>query len=94
MTAGPDLAAAPARAARPGTVLAVCSLSVFLGGLDSTIVTIGLPEIGRSLHAGVSGLQWCTDAYTVTLASLLLFCGAAADRYGRSEERRVGKECW
>ena len=83
MTTAPHLAAVPARAARPGTVLAVCSMSVFLGGLDSTIVTIGLPEIGRSLHAGVSGLQWAADAYTVTLASLLMFSGAAADRIGR-----------
>ena len=49
----------------------------------ATIVTIGLPAIGRSLHAGVSGLQWSVDAYTVTLASLLMFSGAAADRYGR-----------
>ena len=29
-------------------VLAVCSMSVFLTGLDSTIVTIALPTIGRS----------------------------------------------
>ena len=71
-------------------MLAVCSLSVFLGGLDSTIVTIGLPEIGRSLHAGVSGLQWAADAYTVTLASLLMFSGAAADRIGRRAVLQAG----
>ena len=90
MTTAPHPVAVPARAARPGTVLAVCSLSVFLGGLDSTIVTIGLPEIGRSLHAGVSGLQWAADAYTVTLASLLMFSGAAADRIGRRAVLQAG----
>jgi EmrB/QacA subfamily drug resistance transporter len=90
MTTPPHLAAVPSRAVRPGTVLAVCSLSVFLGGLDSTIVTIGLPEIGRSLHAGVSGLQWAADAYTVTLASLLMFSGAAADRIGRRAVLQAG----
>ena len=90
MTTAPHLAAVPARAARPGIVLAVCSMSVFLGGLDSTIVTIGLPEIGRSLHAGVSGLQWAADAYTVTLASLLMFSGAAADRIGRRAVLQAG----
>ena len=90
MTTAPHLAAVPARAGRPGTVLAVCSMSVFLGGLDSTIVTIGLPEIGRSLHAGVSGLQWAADAYTVTLASLLMFSGAAADRIGRRAVLQAG----
>jgi len=90
VTAAPCRVAVPARGARPGTVLAVCSLSVFLGGLDSTIVTIGLPEIGRSLHAGVSGLQWAADAYTVTLASLLMFSGAAADRIGRRAVLQAG----
>jgi EmrB/QacA subfamily drug resistance transporter len=95
-TAGSAVTAAPApagdlgRAARPGIVLAVCSMSVFLGGLDSTIVTIGLPQIGRSLHGGVSGLQWAADAYTVTLASLLMFSGAAADRYGRRAVLQAG----
>jgi EmrB/QacA subfamily drug resistance transporter len=80
----------PAGAVRPGIVLVVCSLSVFLTGLDSTIVTIGLPEMGRSLGAGVSGLQWAADAYTVTLASLLMFSGALADRIGRRAVLQAG----
>jgi EmrB/QacA subfamily drug resistance transporter len=71
------------QARRPWLVLAVCALSVFLTGLDSTIVIIGLPAMGRSLHAGVSGLQWTVTAYTVTLASLLMFSGSVADRVGR-----------
>jgi EmrB/QacA subfamily drug resistance transporter len=78
------------RAGRPGLVLAVCSLSVFLTGLDSTIVLIGLPAIGRALHAGVSGLQWSVAAYTVTLASLLMLSGSAADRYGRRPVLQAG----
>jgi EmrB/QacA subfamily drug resistance transporter len=75
---------------RPGLVLAVCSMSVFLTGLDATIVTIGLPAIGRSLHAGVSGLQWSVAAYTVTLASLLMSSGFLADRYGRRPVLQAG----
>jgi EmrB/QacA subfamily drug resistance transporter len=75
---------------RPRLILAVCSLSVFLIGLDSTIVTIGLPAIGRSLHAGVSGLQWSVTAYTVTLASLLMFSGSVADRIGRRPLLQAG----
>jgi EmrB/QacA subfamily drug resistance transporter len=86
--------AAPAlpggRARHPGLVLAVCSMSVFLTGLDATIVIVGLPAIGRSLHAGVSGLQWTVTAYTVTLASLLMFSGSAADRFGRRPLLRAG----
>lgn len=89
-TAPPRLLSGSAAAARPGTVLAVCSLSVFLTGLDSTIVTIGLPEMGRSLGAGINGLQWAADAYTVTLASLLMFSGALADRIGRRAVLQAG----
>jgi EmrB/QacA subfamily drug resistance transporter len=65
-------------------------MSVFLTGLDSTIVTIALPTIGRSLHAGVSGLQWSVTGYTVTLASLLMSSGSAADRMGRRQVLQSG----
>jgi EmrB/QacA subfamily drug resistance transporter len=61
----------------------ICCSSLFIVGLDSTIVNVALPSIGRSLHAGVSGLQWTIDAYTLVLASLLMLSGATADRVGR-----------
>ena len=59
-------------------------------GLDNTIVNVGLPSIGRSLHTAVSGLQWTVAGYTVVLASLLMFSGAAADRIGRRTIFQVG----
>jgi EmrB/QacA subfamily drug resistance transporter len=68
------------------TVLAICALSLFLVGLDTTIVNVGLPSIGRGLDAGTRGLEWVVDAYTVVFASLLISSGALADRFGR---RRV-----
>ncbi len=71
-------------------ILGVCSMSLFIVGLDSTIVNVGLPVIGRDLHAGVSGLQWTVAAYTVTLAALLMFSGALADRIGRRTVFQVG----
>jgi EmrB/QacA subfamily drug resistance transporter len=67
-------------------VLAACSASLFLSGVDVTVVTVALPQIGRSLHAGIAGLQWITDAYTLVLASFLIPAGSLADRLGR---RRV-----
>ncbi|GGR53053.1 MFS transporter [Streptomyces aurantiogriseus] len=67
-------------------MLAVCALSMFLVGLDTTIVNVGLPVIGRGLGVGTRGLEWVVDAYTVVLASLLISSGALADRFGR---RRV-----
>jgi MFS family permease len=83
-------AAGPSVARHRGLVLAVCCSSLFMVGLDNTIVNIGLPSIGRSLHTGVSGLQWTVAAYTVTLASLLMFSGALADRIGRRAVFQVG----
>jgi EmrB/QacA subfamily drug resistance transporter len=56
---------------------------MFIVGLDITVVNIALPSIGRDLHAGISGLQWAVDAYTVVMASLLMFSGSLADRIGR-----------
>ena len=53
-------------------MLAVCCMSLFMVGLDNTIVNVGLPAIGRDLHAGVSGLQWTVAAYTIALAALLM----------------------
>ena len=73
-------------ARRRWTVLAICALSMFLVGLDTTIVNVGLPAIGRGLGVGTRSLEWIVDAYTIVLASLLISSGALADRFGR---RRV-----
>ena len=63
-------------------VLAICSMSLLIVGLDTTIVNVALPSIHRSLNASVSGLQWTIDAYTLVIASLLMLSGSAADRIG------------
>src|SRR6202161_1423199 len=54
--------------------------------LDSTVVNVALPTIGRHLHASLAGRQWTFTAYTLTLAGLILLGGALGDRLGR---RRV-----
>jgi EmrB/QacA subfamily drug resistance transporter len=64
-------------------VLAICCMSLFIVGLDATVVNVALPSLGRDLDAGLSGLQWTVDAYTVVLASLLMLGGSTADRLGR-----------
>jgi EmrB/QacA subfamily drug resistance transporter len=71
-------------------VLVICSSSLFIVGLDSTIVNIALPAIGRDLHASVAGLQWTVDAYALVLASLLMLSGATADRVGRRRVFQTG----
>jgi EmrB/QacA subfamily drug resistance transporter len=71
-------------------VLAICSMSLLLVGLDATIVNVALPAIQRSLHSSLSGLQWTVDAYTLVLASLLMLAGATADRLGRRRVFQAG----
>src|SRR5690349_10579844 len=71
-------------------VLAICCLSLFIFGIDSTILNVALPSIQRDLHAAVSGLQWTVDAYTVVIASILILAGSTADRFGRRRVFQIG----
>ncbi len=71
-------------------VLVICCFSLFIVGMDTTIVNVALPSIGRDLHASVSGLQWIIDGYTLVLASLLMLSGATADRVGRRRVFQIG----
>ncbi|MGW3209433.1 MFS transporter [Streptomyces sp. NPDC001135] len=51
--------------------------------LDSTVVNVALPRIGRDLDASLAALQWTVNAYMVTLAGLILLGGSLGDHYGR-----------
>ncbi|MGW7422945.1 MFS transporter [Streptomyces sp. NPDC054813] len=51
--------------------------------LDSTVVNVALPRIGRDLGTGLAALQWTVNAYMLTLAGLILLGGSLGDRYGR-----------
>jgi len=71
-------------------ILAICCMSLFIVGLDVTIVNIALPSLRADLHASVAGLQWVIDAYTLVLASLLVLSGSTADRIGRRRIFQTG----
>jgi EmrB/QacA subfamily drug resistance transporter len=71
-------------------VLLICCMSLFIVGLDITVVNVALPSIGRELHADISGLQWTVGAYTVVMASLLMFSGSMGDRLGRKRTFVIG----
>ncbi|WP_367321759.1 MFS transporter [Streptomyces sp. HUAS ZL42] len=51
--------------------------------LDSTVVNVALPRIGRDLDANLAALQWTVNAYMLTLAGLILLGGSLGDHYGR-----------
>jgi MFS family permease len=71
-------------------ILGICSMSLLIVGLDTTIVNVALPAIHRSFHSAFSGLQWTIDAYSLVLASLLMLSGSTADRLGRKRVFQVG----
>jgi EmrB/QacA subfamily drug resistance transporter len=58
--------------------------------LDSTVVNVALPTIGRDLGTTLAGLQWTVTAYTLTLAGLILLGGSLGDRLGRRRVFLVG----
>ena len=65
-------------------------MSLFLVGMDATIINVALPTIGRDFSAPVSGLQWTVDAYMLVVASLLMLSGSVGDRIGRRSVFQVG----
>ena len=71
-------------------ILISCCLSLLIVSMDATIVNVAIPSIRTELHASASELQWVIDVYTLVLASLLLFSGATADRFGRRRVFQIG----
>src|SRR3712207_7215842 len=71
-------------------VLLTTVLGSGLAFLDATVVNVALERIGTDLDAGFSGLQWTVNAYTLTLASLILMGGSLGDRFGRRRVFVVG----
>ena len=74
------------RSAQGRWVVAAMILGSSVAGIDSTVVAVALPAIGRNLDVGFQALQWTVTGYTLTLASLILLAGSLSDRWGR---RRV-----
>src|SRR4051794_19178247 len=50
--------------------------------LDTSSVSVALPSIQRSLGGGLAGQQWVSNAYLLTLGSLILLGGSLGDIFG------------
>ena len=72
----------PGRKSNPWLVLCLVCLAQFMVILDATIVNVALPSIQTDLKVAEADLQWIVNAYTLTLASLILSAGAWGDRVG------------
>jgi EmrB/QacA subfamily drug resistance transporter len=64
------------------TLLTV-SVGTFMLLLDITVVNTALPSIQKDLSASFTDVQWVIDAYTLSLAAIVLTAGSLADRLGR-----------
>jgi EmrB/QacA subfamily drug resistance transporter len=71
-------------------VLAAMILGSGMAFLDGSIVGLALPAMNRDLDAGAAGVQWIVNAYTLTLAALILVGGSLGDRLGRRRVFVVG----
>jgi EmrB/QacA subfamily drug resistance transporter len=67
---------------KSGTLAVVCLATAMLM-LDIAVVNTALPHIARDLNAGLTGVQWVVDAYTLALATVVLSAGSVSDRFGR-----------
>ncbi|WP_330229118.1 MFS transporter [Nocardia sp. NBC_00508] len=60
-------------------LITVVELVIFL---DTTVLNVALPEIGRHFDLGEAGLGWVTNAYLLAFGGFMLLGGRAADLYG------------
>jgi EmrB/QacA subfamily drug resistance transporter len=71
---------------RKRLALVAAIMGSFVAGLDATAVNVALPAIRADLGGGLAGQQWVSNAYLLTLASLILVGGSLGDVFG---ERRI-----
>lgn len=75
-------------------VIAAAVLGSGMVFLDSTVVTVALPRIGRELPSVLFGVlegqSYVYNGYLLTLSALLILAGAANDHYGRKRMFQLG----
>src|SRR3954453_15797123 len=75
------------------TLAGACS-GLFLLMLDSTVVALALPEIGRDTDATPNGLQWVMNGYLLVIAALVVTAGRLGDMFGRKRLFLIGMVCF
>lgn len=71
-------------------VLVTVCVAAFALNLDTTIVNVALPDLGRQLGATTRDLQWIVDGYNLAFAALVLTAGSLGDRFGRRPALLIG----
>ncbi|MFB4295534.1 MFS transporter [Actinomadura sp. NTSP31] len=93
-TAAPQEPAAPPAGPRPhhrpGAVLAVIVGCQLMIGLDTSVVTIALPDLRAGLGLSTGGLAWVQNSYMLAFGGLLLLGGRVGDVFGRRRTFAAG----
>ena len=71
-------------------VIGAAVLGSGMAMLDSTVVNVALKAIGAELEASLADLQWISNGYLLSLASLILIGGSLGDRFGRRKVFTIG----
>jgi EmrB/QacA subfamily drug resistance transporter len=76
---------------RAWLILAVTSLATFSAALDTSIMFMAFPDIGKTFSdVSRADLSWVINSYTIIFAALLVPAGRLADRVGRKRVFLVG----
>lgn len=62
--------------------LFICCVTQLMSVIDSSILSIALPELRRDLGFTAATLPWVITAFAIPLASLLMLAGRLSDRIG------------
>jgi EmrB/QacA subfamily drug resistance transporter len=73
------------RTSHPTLLLLLIAGAQLMVVLDSTIVNIALPSMGRYFDRSQTDMTWVINAYTLAFGGLLLLGGRAADVLGRRQ---------
>ena len=71
--------------------LAVVGSGTFMSALDTSVINIALPSIGRQTGASISTLEWVALAYLITVSATLLAFGRLGDLQGRRRIYMLGQ---
>jgi EmrB/QacA subfamily drug resistance transporter len=67
---------------REWQILAVVLVGSFMAVLDTTIVNVALPSIGKGIHADPATLEWVVSGYALMFGLGLVPMGRIGDRFG------------
>src|SRR5438132_13444625 len=84
----------PLRSTRGRWTMSAVILGSGIVFLDSTVVNVALPHIGKDLPSHLFGVlegeSYVYSAYLLTLSALLILAGALSDYYGRRKMFSLG----